>query len=77
MKIPFILWMIVLNFKKLNIFTYDLDWYLKVLAHEVDMHVCSFFSLSTNLRFRSLCMLHNYMSLYLLCSDVVNYFFLQ
>jgi len=31
MKIPFTLWMNILNLKKkLNIFTYDLDWYLKV-----------------------------------------------
>ena len=30
MIIPFTLWINILNFKNLNIFTYDVDWYLKV-----------------------------------------------
>jgi len=31
MKIPFILWINILNFKKIKfIYIYDLNWYLKV-----------------------------------------------
>ena len=77
MKIPFTLWMNILNFKKVKYIYIWIGLVFESLAHEVDMHVCSFslyllvciFDL-----FVYVTQLHEGTNLYLLWSDVVNYF---
>jgi len=80
MKNSFTLWMNILDFKKVK---YIYVWFglvFESLAHEVDMHVCSFFI------FLLICILDLFVyitqlregtNLFPLCTDVVNYFLVQ
>jgi len=43
MKIPFTLWMNILNFKKVKYIYIKFGMVFESLAHEVNMHVCSIF----------------------------------
>jgi hypothetical protein len=45
----------ILYFKKVKYVYILFGLVFESLAHEVDVHVCSFFSLSTNLSLRSVC----------------------
>ena len=75
MKIPFIFWMNILNFKWVK---YTYIWFgllFESLAHEVDMHVYSFFLyllICILDLFVYVTQLHECTNLYLLCSDLVN-----
>jgi len=43
MKVPFTLWMNILNFKKVKYIYIRLGLVFESLANEVNMHVCSIF----------------------------------
>ena len=80
MKIPFTLYMNILNFKKVK---YIYIWFglvFESLAHEDHMQVRSFFLYMLICildLFVYITKLHEHTNLCLLCSDVVNYFLVQ
>jgi hypothetical protein len=77
MKIPLALWMNILNLKKVKYFYIWFGLVFESLAHEVNIHVCSFilYLLICILDlFVYVSQLHEYTHLCLLWKDVVNYF---
>jgi len=81
MKIPSILWMNILNFKEKVKFIYICSKLIfESLARKVDIHKRFFFLKLLKCildLFVYIMELQECTNLYLLCSDVVNYFFVQ
>jgi len=77
MKIPFTLWMNILNFKKVKYFYIWFGSVFESLAHEVNMYVCSiilYLLICILDLFVYVSQLHECTNLCLLWSEVVNYF---